>query len=101
MAAAAGRTALLEEPSAPSRAGEVGQATTTGGGEVSSLGRQVGTLAIQAHWDLERYAYRIPRNEVPKDEAFRLAESLNELARVIRLHHSEVSGQGTESECRS
>lgn len=64
---------------------------------MTSIGARIGTLAIQAYWELERYAYYVPRGEISKSEAFGLADNLEQLAKVIRVHHTEpvrTDGEG-------
>lgn len=63
---------------------------------MTSRGAQVGVVVRQAEWDLNSYAFRVVRDEVPRQEALQLADRLAELAKVIKLHHSETLDSGTD-----
>ena len=44
----------------------------------------VAVVLREAQWELDRVAFRLPRGEVSRDERHRLADTLAELAEVLR-----------------
>lgn len=60
---------------------------------MTSRGAQLGVVVRHAEWELNDYAFRVPRGEVGDQEAFQLAERLVALADVIRSHHTRAIEQ--------